>query len=63
MKWLAIIVWTAIAASGCVASPVAPSSYTCYTQPRGYTNPSTGVTTYEVDHYTQEMPCPRIPIS
>ena len=43
-------------------SPTAPTQYICATQPRGYYNPATGVTTYEVDHYVQSFPCPAVPL-
>lgn len=46
-------------AGGCV-SPTSPSQV-CSTQPRLYTNPSTGVSQYEVDHYTAAS-CPAEPI-
>jgi hypothetical protein len=51
-----------LGSGGCV-SPTAPTQeFVCSTQPRGYYNPATGVTTMEVDHYAQSTPCPAVPI-
>ena len=50
--------------SACTDNPLRPShtQFVCHTQPRVYYNPVTGVSTLEIDTYTQEGPCPRVPI-
>lgn len=55
-----VVLGAIIFASAC--SPLAPD-YTCTTQPRGYYNPASGISTMEVDTYTQSVPCPRVPIA
>ncbi len=44
-------------------NPIAPSSYTCSTQPRLYMTQATGVWHTEVDTYESDTPCPIVPVS
>jgi hypothetical protein len=37
-------------------------AYVCATQPRTYTNPQTGESHLEVDHYVQVNACPIVPV-
>ena len=54
-----VVVALTLLASAC--SPVAPSTHVCATQPRGYSNPLTGLLTLEMDHYRASA-CPAEPI-
>lgn len=58
-----LVVGLCCSLGACAESITRPSStqFICKTQPRAYVSPA-GVVTYEVDTYTQNTPCPAVPI-